>query len=126
MHGLMRGGWKRGRVLGPPSLQRTAWTAPDQSTTAPVSYSTFGLGVTVGIDGTGQGEAPGCRAGLCCEKPPHRSKGSGERGAGPGTVTSSDVAGPHKGMPLARYRPRTTGTPAAATSFDRWGKRCDG
>jgi hypothetical protein len=44
MHGLMRGGWKRSRVLGLPSLQRTAWTAPDQSTTAPVSYSTFGLG----------------------------------------------------------------------------------
>jgi transcriptional regulator with XRE-family HTH domain len=43
MHGLMRGGWKRSRVLGLPSLQRTAWTAPDQSTTAPVSYSTFGL-----------------------------------------------------------------------------------
>src|SRR3954454_15982814 len=44
MHGLMRGCWKRGRVLDLPSLQRTAWTAPEQSTTAPVSYSTFGLG----------------------------------------------------------------------------------
>jgi hypothetical protein len=29
MPGLMRGGWKRGRVSGLPSLQRCAWTAPD-------------------------------------------------------------------------------------------------
>jgi len=58
---VMRGGWKRSRVLGLPSLQCTAWTAPDQSTTAPVSYSTFGLAL------------PGCRAFPCTV--PERSTG---------------------------------------------------
>jgi hypothetical protein len=29
MPGLMRGGWKRGRVSGPPSLRCSVWTAPD-------------------------------------------------------------------------------------------------
>ncbi len=40
MHGSERGGWKRGTVVGPPSLQATAWTAPDLLATAPASYST--------------------------------------------------------------------------------------
>jgi hypothetical protein len=40
MPGLMRGGWIRGPVSGPPSLQRAAWTAPDRPATAPASYST--------------------------------------------------------------------------------------
>src|SRR5215207_8752421 len=43
MPGLMRGGWKRGPVSGPPSLQRAAWTAPDHPATAPASYSTTRL-----------------------------------------------------------------------------------
>jgi len=29
MPGLIRGGWKRGRVSGPPSLRCSVWTAPD-------------------------------------------------------------------------------------------------
>lgn len=44
LQGVMRGGWKRTRVLRLPSLQCTAWTAADHSTTSPASYSTLHLG----------------------------------------------------------------------------------
>jgi hypothetical protein len=37
---LMSGDWKRGTVSGPQRLQRSAWTAPDLSTTAPALDST--------------------------------------------------------------------------------------
>ena len=40
MHGLMSGGWRRGTVSGPQCLQPDAWTAPDQTATAPVLDST--------------------------------------------------------------------------------------
>ena len=45
MHGLMRGGWKRGTGLGPQRLHESAWTAPDLAATAPASYSTPGPNV---------------------------------------------------------------------------------
>src|SRR2546426_7460593 len=40
MPGLMSGDWKRSTVSGPQRLQRSAWTAPDLSATAPALDST--------------------------------------------------------------------------------------
>ena len=42
MPGLMSGDWKRSTVSGPQRLQRSAWTAPDLSATAPaLGYPSF-------------------------------------------------------------------------------------
>src|SRR5688500_14685740 len=85
MPGLMRGGWKRGPVSGPPSLQRAAWTAPDHPATAPASYSTARGGATTpaicgrwraapaGPTLLGRGRGPWnrwSRCGICASNPP--------------------------------------------------------